>query len=170
MTEPNVFYFVAQQEVQFLTRCPSSHKWWKELFFFVHPSFPFDFPTEWLYALPPLSSLNHHREREDYKSIISLLGGQVCHLGWLLHKKTLARTCFSLSPPNPFVSLGRFHYPFLISLSLDHILTWNVCRVYHYVFHHVGTNKEMEASNQEGCCPSWVNLHCRLLPTSKLLP
>lgn len=52
IVKPSVFYFMAWQEVQFLTGFPSSHKGKKELLFFVCPPTSFDFSTEWIYALP----------------------------------------------------------------------------------------------------------------------
>lgn len=103
--------------------CPSSHKGLKELFFFMNPSFPFTYPTEWLYVLPPLPLLECYRESEDYKLVISLLNGQVFHLGRLLYEKTLARVGLSPSPLNPTISLGRFHHYYVTPLTRDHILT-----------------------------------------------
>lgn len=71
MTKLGVFYFMAQQEIQFLTGCPISYKDWKELFFFVYYPTYFDFFSlngYTLYSLNPL--LPATEQREDYKSVI----------------------------------------------------------------------------------------------------
>lgn len=135
MFNPSVLYFMARQEVQFLMGCLTSYGL-KRTIFFIHPSFPFDYPIEWLYVLPLRPSLGLYREWEDYKLAISLLDSQIFHLGWLIHEKILARVGLSLSPPYPTISLGRFRYSTHIGLTLYNVLTWRIYRVCHYIRHY----------------------------------
>lgn len=107
MAELSVFYFMFWQEVQFLTGCPSSHKCWKEVFFFIRPTNPFDIPTTWIYALSVWPLLARYKDREDYKIIVLVLGGKVFDLGHLIREGVLSPIGLIPTSLDLEISMGR---------------------------------------------------------------
>lgn len=83
-------------------------------------------------------------EREDYKSVISLLGSQVFHLGQLIHEKTLAQAGLSPTPPNPTISLNRLHHSAYIHKTSYNVLILGFYRIYGHVNHNARASPEME--------------------------
>lgn len=103
------------------------HKGRKESFLFIRPTpFPFNFLTEWIHSLLARPPLTRYKEREDYKSVMWILEGQVFDLGCLIREAALSRMGLSLAPPNPNTTLGRLppllNKLFAVWKSLTYIL------------------------------------------------
>lgn len=107
MTEPGLFHFQGRPVCQFLTDNPSSHKGWKNYFFFVHLPFPLPYESNWHSGLPSLPDVRHTRATCDFSSILPILLQHRYSLSRLLKEEILFHFHLSHYPSICLQSIGN---------------------------------------------------------------
>lgn len=94
--EVGVFYFAARPSTKFLSNFPTSHKYWKNKYFYIRPPLPFPCPISWITDLPPAPELGPFKEFDSYQEYSAILADLDFDVNLLLDESLLFH--FGLSP------------------------------------------------------------------------